>query len=76
MLLPPAQIFTVEGTKHIGIYAKRRVLPGEELSYDYKAGICCFWISMKGGLRKAAGQRCLSLPLATLGSLCARHAQH
>ena len=30
------QIFSVEGTKHIGIYAKRRIMPGEELSYDYK----------------------------------------
>ncbi|KAF5836564.1 Mll protein [Dunaliella salina] len=30
------KIFSVEGTKHIGIYAKRRILPGEELTYDYK----------------------------------------
>eukprot|EP00967_Tisochrysis_lutea_P015616 scaffold17606_cov20-Tisochrysis_lutea.AAC.2 len=36
LLLPHLQIFSVEGTKHIGIYAKRRILPGEELSYDYK----------------------------------------
>lgn len=32
----PSQIFTVDGRKHIGIYAKRRIEPGEELSYDYK----------------------------------------
>ena len=32
----PPQIFSVEGIKHIGIYAKRRIQPGEELSYDYK----------------------------------------
>jgi hypothetical protein len=32
----PTQIFTVEGSKHIGIYAKRRIEVGEELNYDYK----------------------------------------
>ncbi|KAL6752802.1 hypothetical protein V8C86DRAFT_1832704 [Haematococcus lacustris] len=30
------RIFTVEGVKHIGIYARRRIEAGEELSYDYK----------------------------------------
>jgi hypothetical protein len=30
------QVVTVDGVKHIGIYAKRRIEPGEELTYDYK----------------------------------------
>ncbi len=32
----PLQIINVEGKKYIGIYAKRRIEPGEELNYDYK----------------------------------------
>ncbi len=32
-----SQVFVVDGRKHIGIYAKRRIETGEELSYDYKA---------------------------------------
>lgn len=40
-VMMPLQIFSVEGTKHIGIYAKRRIMPGEELSYDYKVRSLC-----------------------------------
>ena len=32
------KIITVEGHKHIVIYSKRHIAPGEELSYDYKVG--------------------------------------
>ena len=41
-LPPPPQpncftrIISAEGQKHIVIYAKRCIHPGEELSYDYK----------------------------------------
>jgi len=30
------KIITVDGRKHIGIYSKRRIEVGEELTYDYK----------------------------------------
>jgi len=30
------QIITLSGTKRIAIYAKKHIMPGEELSYDYK----------------------------------------
>eukprot|EP00775_Hariotina_reticulata_P004530 gene4530-4782_t len=30
------KIFTIDGTRKIGIYAKKAVAPGEELAYDYK----------------------------------------
>ena len=34
------KIITVEGHKHIVIYSKRHIAPGEELSYDYKVKLC------------------------------------
>jgi len=30
------KIFSIDGTRKIGIYAKKAVAPGEELAYDYK----------------------------------------
>lgn len=30
------KIITVEGEKKVVIYSKRRIVPGEELTYDYK----------------------------------------
>ena len=36
------QIIVVDGEKHIFIYSKRGIPPGEELCYDYK--VCC-WCS-------------------------------
>ena len=30
------KIITVEGEKKVVIYSKRRIAPGEELTYDYK----------------------------------------
>lgn len=30
------KIITVEGQKKVVIYSKQRILPGEELTYDYK----------------------------------------
>ena len=35
------KIITVEGHKHIVIYSKRHIAPGEELSYDYKVSSRC-----------------------------------
>ena len=35
------KIITVEGHKHIVIYSKRHIAPGEELSYDYKVSSSC-----------------------------------
>ena len=32
------RIVTVEGKKHIAIFSKRLIAPGEELCYDYKVG--------------------------------------
>lgn len=31
-----AKILTVNGEKRIGIFAKQQILPGQELTYDYK----------------------------------------
>ena len=30
------KIITVEGQKKVVIYSKQRIMPGEELTYDYK----------------------------------------
>lgn len=30
------KIVVADGQKHVVIYAKRAIMPGEELSYDYK----------------------------------------
>lgn len=44
------KIFEVEGTRKIGIYAKKQIAPGQELAYDYKVGqynctLCCMCFS-------------------------------
>jgi len=31
-----ARVFRVDGTTKVGIYARREILPGEEVTYDYK----------------------------------------
>lgn len=36
------KIFTVDGSRKIGIYAKKAIAPGQELAYDYKVGEGCY----------------------------------
>jgi hypothetical protein len=52
------QIFTVEGSKHIGIYAKRRIEVGEELNYDYKVGGCVVMAIPVSSTRPVRGHAC------------------
>jgi SET domain-containing protein len=33
------KIFTIDGTRKIGIYAKKAIALGQELAYDYKVGV-------------------------------------
>lgn len=67
------KIFTIDGTRKIGIYAKKAIAPGEELAYDYKVSstltvvaaappACMCWHGSGGCL----GVACLVLNLVLL----------
>jgi hypothetical protein len=61
------KIIVVDGRKHVCIYCKRRIEPGEELCYDYKVGAVqgvCDVLGREGALLqlRRCGGMLLGLP--------------